>query len=227
MSLKFRKISGPEELEDVFRLRYKVYCEEWGFEKPEDHPGAVERDEFDQHSIHFVAANEHIIGTVRIILNSDKGFPLMQHSRVDADLSSLDWAKVGEISRLAISKDYRRRTEDRFIYEGNGMEPPPITVENERRRQHAIVVGLYKSLYIESKKIGLTHWIGVMAKGLCLLLRRTGIAFVPIGPEVDYHGPRTPYLATIEEIEKEVARLNPALYKEAMEELRAAGLPEV
>lgn len=209
----------------MFRLRYKVYCDEWGFERPEDHPSGIEKDEFDDHSLHFVATNEQIIGTVRIILPSDKGFPILHHSQIDADLSSLDWRKVGEISRLAISKDYRRRTEDRFIYEGNGVEPPPITAENEKRRRHEIVVGLYKSLYIESKKIGLTHWIGVMARGLCLLLRRMGIAFVPIGPEVDYHGPRTPYLASIDEIEREVARTNPELFREAMEELRVAGVP--
>jgi putative hemolysin len=56
----------------VYRLRYKVYVEEFGFEKAEDHLEGYEIDEYDSDSIHFAALNENqeVIGTLRMILNS-------------------------------------------------------------------------------------------------------------------------------------------------------------
>ena len=75
-------------------------------------------------------------------------------------------------------------------------------------------------MYVESKRIGLTHWYAVMAKGLFILLKRMGIIFKPIGPETDYHGLRTPYLGVIAEIEEEASRLNPELFNEFQEALK-------
>ena len=210
--LLFRKVATDEERQEVFRLRYKVYCEEWGFEKPEDHPGWIEKDEFDARSVHFVAkvnkdGDERIIGTVRIILPSDKGFPIEKHCRITSDLSGIDRKKIGEISRLAISKDYRKRLDDAY-YENkdlsNVVSVPAANIERRRSRQ-AIVCGLYRSIYIESKEQGLTHWYAVMTMGLYTLLKRIDIVLKPIGPEVDYHGFRTPYIASIAEIEQNVA----------------------
>jgi len=67
--------------------------------------------------------------------------------------------------------------------------------------------------------LGLTHWYAVMAKGLYLLLKKMGILFVPIGPEINYHGLRSPYLGSIEDIEKEASKTNPELLKEFRDEL--------
>jgi N-acyl amino acid synthase of PEP-CTERM/exosortase system len=218
----FRKVVDKAELEEVFRLRYKVYCDEWGFEKAEDHPGGLEFDIFDSISRHFISLNEtwQIIGTIRIILNSEKGFPIENHCSIDADLSNVNRDKIGEISRLAVSKEFRKRFEDRFIYDGTPEYIQQQEATHERRRRHEIVTGLYKCLYGESKKIGLTHWYAVMAKGLYILLKRMGILFKPIGPEIYYHGLRTPYLGSIADIEEEVSRLHPELFKEFQEALK-------
>ena len=222
MQFHFRKVVDKAELEEVFRLRYKVYCDEWGFEKVEDHPGGLEFDVFDSNSRHFISLNEtwQIIGTVRVILNSEKGFPIEQHCTINADLSHLHRDKIGEISRLAVSKEFRKRFEDRFIYDGTPEYIQQQAVAHERRRRHEIVIGLYKCMYVESKRIGLTHWYAVMARGLFILLKRMGIIFKPIGPETDYHGLRTPYLGSIAEIEDEVSRLNPELFNEFQEALK-------
>ena len=117
---RFITISNNEPLiNEVYRLRYKVYCEEWGFEKPEDHPGGLEMDQFDAHSVHIGAVLKEtglLIGTIRIIMNSNMGFPIENHCRIEKDLSWLDKARIGEISRLAVSKDYRKRAIDKLIY---------------------------------------------------------------------------------------------------------------
>lgn len=226
--IHFKKVTTKAELEEVFRLRYRVYCEERGFERPQDHPDGLEADRFDKYSVHFAAYNEKrdTVGTARIILDSDEGFPLERNCVIDRDVSLLERRRLGEISRLAVSKDYRRRVEDRFIYDGEGdLLPDPPEVANDRRNRHEIVLGLYKNIYIESKKLGLTHWYTVMAKGLYLLMAKMGMVFSPIGPTIDYHGLRTPYLGSIEEIEKEVARLSPSLFREATGELGSLKRP--
>lgn len=223
-NLEFRMVTDKGELDEVYKLRYKVYCEEKGFESPEDHPGGVEIDKYDENSVHFIALNarRHIIGTARLILNSEKGFPIEKNSKIETDISGIERSRLGEISRLAVSKEYCRRVEDQFIYFGvsekDSFEIPNIF--HDHRRRQLIVLGLYKLIYIEGKKRGLTHWFAVMSKGLYLLLRKIGIVFRPIGPAVNYHGLRAPYLGSIAEIEAAVERVSPEFFKQAREELR-------
>jgi N-acyl amino acid synthase of PEP-CTERM/exosortase system len=217
----FKRSDNEEELDQIYRLRYKVYVEEWGFERSEDHPKGIEKDEFDEHAIHFLAKRDgQIIGTIRIIRNSEKGFPLERHCTLHTDLSSLGRNAIGEISRLAVSKEYRRRAEDKYLY---GISTIPDDERSmtilERRSRQEIVLGLYKCMYQESKTTGLTHWCVAMARGLYVLLKRMGIVFTPIGPEIDYHGLRTPYLVCIEDLERETRRTKPDLYREFTEQL--------
>jgi len=225
IQFKFKKVTGEDELKEIFKLRYKVYCEEWGFENPSEHPERLEFDEFDKHSIHFAAIEEdanQLIGTVRIILNSEKGFPIERHCKIDTDLTHIKRDKIGEISRLAISKVYRRRLEDHFTYEAISKTYQDLhKVPYERRRRQEIVIGLYKCIYVESKRIGLTHWYAIMGQGLFLLLQRMGIAFKSIGPEINYHGVRKPYVGHVEEMEKTLSKENPELFKEFAGELNS------
>jgi N-acyl amino acid synthase of PEP-CTERM/exosortase system len=201
---RFFTISNNEPLiNEVYRLRYKVYCDEWRFEKPEDHPGGLEMDQFDAHSVHIGAVlkeNGLLIGTIRIILKSDLGFPIENHCRFDKDLSWLDRARIGEISRLAVSKDYRRRAIDKLLYnDGDKIDEKDFFHDHDERRktEFLIIMGLYICMYKECVALGLTHWYALMAKGLYLLLSRTGINFQKAGPQVDHHGLRIPYVGSI------------------------------
>ena len=230
------KVLDDSGLKEIYRLRYKVYVEEWGFERPENHPDGIEIDEFDKNSVHFATKNENenIIGTVRLILNSPIGFPIEKRCKLNINKDELPRNYLAEISRLAISKQYRRRAEDKCIYgpeEERRREVIDIsnTVQQyqrraedkyrsgelyERRRGPDLVLSLYKAIYHESKRRNITHWYAVMTKGLYILLKRFGIDFEPIGQPVDYHGIRTPYLGDIKKIEHEVSIKNPELYEE-------------
>jgi N-acyl amino acid synthase of PEP-CTERM/exosortase system len=204
----FRKIWRDDPLmTEVYQLRYKVYCEEWGFEKPEDHPGGLERDEYDARAVHFgalAADSGELIGTIRIILNSELGFPIERHCVFDADLSFVDKNRIAEISRLAVSKDFRRRAVDQLIYSDGRCHEEILEQSrlNKERRKHEfyIIMGLYICMYQESLALGLTHWYGLMARGLHILLRRSSIHFQPIGPEINHHGRRVPYIGDIAEL---------------------------
>lgn len=215
---EFRKISRDDPLiDEVYRLRYKVYCDEWGFEKPEDHPGGIEYDEFDKYSVHLVALTKdqgQLIGTMRLILASEMQFPIETHCIITSDLSKIPRNCIGEISRLAVSKDYRRRVGDRLLYDRGEMADEALKQIGDERRKNefAIITGLYTCMYKESLALGLTHWYAVMAKGLTILLKRLSITFEQIGPEVDYHGIRTPYIGAINNIAKEVFRENPDFF---------------
>ena len=203
-------------------MRYKVYCDEWGFEKAEDHPGGLEVDHYDAHSVHIGALlkeNGMLIGTIRIILDSDLGFPIEKHCKFDKDLSWHDKARIGEISRLAVSKDYRRRAVDKLLYnDGQGLDESAFFSDQEERRKNEflIIMGLYICMYKESLALGLTHWYALMAKGLYILLNRMGICFQQAGPQLDYHGLRIPYIGSIGEIYDKLC-LGKAEYFEAYE----------
>lgn len=216
---EFKKLSHNDPLlEEVYKLRYKVYCDEWGFERPEDHPGGIEQDEFDAHSVHFAAIrkeDQKLVGTTRIILQSELGFPIEEHCCINEDILKSDKALWGEISRLAVSKEFRKRTGDDSIYKHE--DPQFINInspfQEKRKNENQIVIGLYKCIYRESMERGLTHLYAVMAKGLFLLLSRIGLNFIQAGPGVEYHGIRTPYIGCIQKMLEEFSRTNNNLYQ--------------
>ncbi|WP_282756071.1 PEP-CTERM/exosortase system-associated acyltransferase [Desulfuromonas thiophila] len=217
-SFRFERVERDDpRMADLYRLRYQVYCTECGFERAEDHPGGLETDIYDPYSSHFCATvieTGSIVGAVRIILDSPLGFPIEKHCQLDpCRRYDGDPKKIGEISRLAISKEFRRREIDRAIYSQREFNPAEVRQVHEQRRQFEclIVAGLYQCVYQESLTLGLTHWYAVMVKGLCGLLRRWGIVWNQVGEQVEYHGLRVPYLAGIAENEKRVAALNPLL----------------
>ncbi len=207
----------------ICKLRYQVYVNEWGFERPEDHPGGLEQDEYDRHSIHFSACPKHsddVIGAARIILGSERPLPIERHFDIKQFPPGVKREQTAEISRLAVSKEFRCRAIERAVF---ATEQAPANrvqgmLENHRefRRkfEHQLLRGLYVSLYRESKLRGVTHWFTVMAKGLYVILKRWGISFEQIGPARDYHGTRAPYLISIQSIERSLQINNPALYHE-------------
>ena len=69
---QFVSADTPELLNEVFRIRYQVYCIENEFEDPKRNPGGLERDEFDEHSVHALlvhCASQTPVGTVRLVLH--------------------------------------------------------------------------------------------------------------------------------------------------------------
>jgi N-acyl-L-homoserine lactone synthetase len=164
----------------VLRLRYEVYCLERGFEKVTDHPQGLESDPYDENAIHLAAIcerSQEVVGTVRLIMHSDLGFPLEKIFEVDLAGGSVCKSRIGEISRLSVPRKHR----DNFT----------------------IVKKLFQGIAIESRDLGLTHWCAAMAKGLPVLLKRKKIYFQQIGPEIEYHGPRAPFFGPIFDIARE------------------------
>lgn len=209
-------VENMQDLEKLYQLRYDVYCLQKGFLDPGNYPDRCESDIYDQNALHFGAFDDlgNALGTLRLIKNSDMGFPLLDYCEVNVPDNVL--ANTGEISRLAVSKIIRKRKSDGeygMSAEGEGVDMQEARLQDNRRRHRPdIVVGLYKSLYQESKKHGITHWMAVMEPGLLKLLKRFYFDFEPIGPEVDYYGPVRPYMVSLDDVENKVYESSKPFY---------------
>nr|WP_320114311.1 PEP-CTERM/exosortase system-associated acyltransferase [uncultured Desulfuromonas sp.] len=216
----FKKVDIADPLmEEVYRLRYQVYCSECGFESSDDHPLGMERDAYDACASHFCAVAVRsgvVVGTVRVVHESAMGLPLERHCELDGQGGFYNAKRcVGEISRLAISKQYSRREIDDVICRltSSGRLVLGGFADLRRSLEAYIVSGLYQCLYQHSLEHGLTHWYAVMVEGLPKLLKRRQIYWRQIGKEVDCHGRRIPYEAEIATNRARVSRDNPWLLK--------------
>jgi len=238
MEFKFKKVDSEELLKEIYRVRYEVYCQECGFLPASAYPDGLEIDEFDDHSIHFAAfADGNVIGTSRLVMNSEHGYPLNDHCKeISVNESELSKAGLVEVSRLALRKSFRRRQEDgiyaveSYLKKSEGgilPENPDEKTEQDRKRQQPVVIlGLYKAMYQETRRVGFTHWYAAMEKKLWYALKTFHFTFQEIGPQVDYYGPVTPYLGVIEQLEKEVIDNSPGLWSFLLDGLEEEHWPK-
>ncbi|MCF6246261.1 MAG: PEP-CTERM/exosortase system-associated acyltransferase [Desulfobacula sp.] len=221
---RFGLVQNKDVLNDTFRMRHEVYVEEFGFERREDHQNGLETDEYENDSIHFACLNESdsVVGTIRLVLNSDKGLPIEHAVKTTFIGKKPDKSKISEISRLTVSRDLRRRKEDGMygvesylMKKEGGILPDDGSIPDEMsgRKNPIIVLGLYQVLYHESKRRGISHWYMITEKKLFYALKKYGFLFHQIGDPVEYHGERIPYLGIIQEIEKTLAKNNPDMLK--------------
>lgn len=223
----FSRVESSELLNEIFRLRYQVYCKECNFLREEDYPDGIEKDKYDPYSLHFVAQDQlGPIGTARLVLDSPHGFPPLEHHCSDnlrIDKTLLPRKQIAEISRLVISKEYRRRRNDGLYYNSEFEDRAKQTEALHRMRTMAL--GMYKEMYQESKRRSITHWYALMEKSLWLLLKLHNFNFEPIGDEIDVYGPVRPYLGDIKKMEKEVSEISPALFEYFVEGLESCHIP--
>lgn len=226
----FRLVVGadPTVVRTAQRLRYQVYCLEHGFERPEDCPGGVERDPYDRRSLHTLlqtnpegAAAPETVGTVRLVLpdpgDATRPFPIEEHCSgafyPDFDPARLPRATLGEISRFALSRHYRKRRGEPETPHGLAEDVAPLPPDDERRRvlPH-LTIGLFRGIVQMSAQAGVTHWYAVMELRLIRALHKFGIDFPIIGRAVEYHGERHPCMGTALGVLDGVKRARPAVY---------------
>jgi N-acyl amino acid synthase of PEP-CTERM/exosortase system len=204
----FTKITEPEQLRESYRLRFQVYGRECNFIKESDYPQGYETDEYDQFSGHFAGFDSQgrMVGAVRLVLPSSPQFPIEEHCpRLDFDHNLISRQNCAEVSRLTISKLYRRRAKDGLYYEPQAEDKK---VEDRGssflRRVRPMAFGLYRAMYQESKRMGIRYWFALMEKSLWKLLHIHGIVFHQIGPEVNFLGLVKPYIGDLRDLEKNV-----------------------
>lgn len=203
--------------DEAFRLRYQVYCVENPFEDPADNPEGLECDVLDESSVHCLLRHKRsraMAGAVRLVLpNQDDlahSFALQEVCKdpLIADPERFPVAKMAEVSRFCISKDFRKR-------QGDWLYPQSVEPEDrkdERRVIPNMTLGLIEGLVRMSLENGIFYWCAVMERPLLRLLSRLGIHFDNIGPLVDYHGRRQPCYIPLDTLLKRVYEERPDVW---------------
>lgn len=189
-------VNTDKHREDMYRLRYEVYVDEFKFAKPEKYPDGLEKDEFDDISsaciVYHIPTGEPA-ACIRLVPGYDcSQLPVEKYVGYSIDptiLGDLNTNRsiLAEISRLAVSKKFRRREKEH-------LTPVGFHDGEECRTYPLISVACFMACIILADIIKAENNIASMEPFLPRLIKRSGMFFEQIGKPVDYHGCRATYL---------------------------------
>ena len=187
----------PELKREVYRIRYKVYCEELKYESLEKFPDGLEQDDYDQHSIHYLLKHRpsgHYAGCVRVVLPKKQiekpNFPLEKACPKGFFFSQRSRANFCEISRLAVLSKFRRQKPGK-----KGMEGMFFSYyRNQTNQPHKsffpiIPLSLYWACIGTGPFLNLDV-LALMEPRLARHFRHYGIVSQQIGDYINYRGKR-------------------------------------
>ena len=194
----------------AYRLRFEVYCKQLRFPGFEPHrfPTAMETDCYDHRSKHCLLRHRDTgewAGLVRLVLadpkDPDKPFPTEIQAASSLDercLSDIDRREVGEISRLIVAPNFRKRRGEYVTPYGSADPRLPLPL-----------LGLLAGAMRLSAENDVKYWLAVMEPHLNRLLRRLGLSLEPIGPAVSFCGTRYPCLGEVSAVLRSAGQTNP------------------
>ena len=193
----------PELRDHVYRIRYDVYCDELKYEPTDQFPDKRETDEYDARSRHCLLLHRSsnlFAGCVRLVLpdpkNPGAGLPFEQScaGRLYPEIVEPIFDRrhaIGELSRLAVPLQFRRRNGEKNKALGNLDIPEPKSAE--LRQFSHIPMGLYLACSAIGVMTGLDGVFAMMELRLARHLQRFGIIFQQAGDVVDHHGQRAAF----------------------------------
>lgn len=186
--LYFKVADSDFELQNCYRLRYKVYCEEKRWISPSDFPDKMERDEYDTKAVQVIAMNEdfEIVGMMRILQEADfSKLPYQEHPGMKGN--KVQASNAAELSRFVVTA-----TKSRYY----------------------VVKGLLRAVYQTSRNMGIDNWIFMYEPSLKRLLANFKFFTDPLCLPTKYYGALTMVgLADIPKLEKIWRRNNPDAWK--------------
>jgi N-acyl amino acid synthase of PEP-CTERM/exosortase system len=206
----------PGLIKTALAIRYQVYCLERKFEDRQQHVDHLESDAFDRKAIHsliFHRPTAEAIGTARLILPGAEAeaLPVQQLLRANNLVAGhyFPAAKTAEVSRFAISNEFRRRRSD-----GQPAFSPDqkLRLVESERRSNLPCLGLIQALLRRSVARGITHWAAVMEPKLLRMLAGMGVHFTPVGPLVSHHGWRQPSYCDLSHMLQTLRRERPQFW---------------
>lgn len=201
-------VAHPDRHETA-RIRYRVYCEEFGYENPNRFPNQAETDAFDDHSVHCLithVASGMPAGCVRICPATVDGehrplpYDLCCVASLDPEaLASIDAPRdrLCEASRFAVDGAFRRRSGETFSRFG---EIASLDLSDRERRTFPLIsVALMLAGTAMAELLERPYMFAVMEPFLPRLLKRSGMLFQRMGRDVDHHGVRAVYVTDTRE----------------------------
>lgn len=202
--------------EQVFRVRHAVYCEDLGWEPVR--ANGLETDAYDPQSVHCLlrhAQTGALVGTTRLILadgDPTHELPVEQSCRETIDRSLVDPSRlprdlVGEVSRLAVTKQFRQR-------KGESESPGGLVNEDDFMPRGAmarfpfIPVALYMGAAAVAQRLGREYVLVLTEPRLALHFSRIGFDIQKIGGPIEHRGLREPSLLRTSKV---IAGLRPLI----------------
>ena len=190
----------PDLLEQVYRLRYRVYCLEHAFEDPAQYPANLETDPFDAISEQVALVyrpTSEVIGTVRLVLpgQTEPPLPIFQVlGAAESDrLREYPRSQLAEISRYAVAKSFRRRLGESEYPDVQWVDEP---AQANRRLSPHLTLGLMRAVLGISIARDIEYLCACMRPALLKLLHKAGLDFEPLGGLVNLHGARQPCIGS-------------------------------
>jgi N-acyl amino acid synthase of PEP-CTERM/exosortase system len=198
----------------AYAIRHQVYAEELGWEPTNDE--RLETDDCDGYAYHCLLEHKRsgdIAGCVRLVLPQIGGpgspLPCQMHRipmKRNRHLSEFVGTQVGEISRLAVPKNYRRRAmESGKPFVLGKQNTAVIHNEEDRRNFPNISIGLYLAAIALVDLCDLERVLVVMEPRLQRHLQRFGLIFHQISQAFELHGKRALFELPREELTRNMS----------------------
>ncbi|WP_165839951.1 PEP-CTERM/exosortase system-associated acyltransferase [Motiliproteus coralliicola] len=199
----------------AYSIRHQVYCEE--LEWLPSHNNFLETDPYDQVSHHCLlqnVTNNEFIGCIRMVLaipsepQASMPFQLTckQLKESEPDQEQLMQGLVGEVSRLAVLRQYRHRPQEQF--KAVSLTDADFGTAKQPRFPY-IPIGLYMGV-LEMARLHNVKTLYILTDpSLARHLCRLGGKLERIGDPVEHLGTRIPYKMVIDEV---ISQMNPALH---------------
>ena len=188
-------------LDEVFRLRYQVFCCQAKVPDFEacNYPNGRETDDYDRHSTHCLLrhrATGKPAGCVRLVLADpnlpSKAFPVERAARNQFNIALCDPDRMprqttAEISRLIIPRAPTDTSGAAQLYHHVSAFPFPVL---------GLLAGVMRLSHLHT----VTHLYASMEPLLNRLLRRFSLHFTPITPIIEHHGRRQAHLGVVAQV---------------------------
>ena len=191
----------------AYEIRYRVYCEEFGYEPTAVFRNHQEVDDFDCQSIHCLVTHRQSYmpaGCVRVVMveGSDK-LPMEKHAEQSLDRSFIDSFSdrretLCEISRLAVDCAFRRRRGEQNTRFGN-IDSTGFSVR-ERRSFPVISLALILGAGAVADVLNRKNCFAIMEPSLPNMLKRAGMKFSRVGEVFEFRGARAAYYGNMDEL---------------------------
>lgn len=188
---------GDYLIDETLKLRYQVFCEEFEFEDKNNFPDNKEFDQYDSSALHYLILHKStnkVIASIRLLLAESYPKLLLPYKNYcESPASNL---KQGELSRLVVAKEFRRRQSDGVHPLGvnsYNVVPHPVSII-QARNFPLVAVGIMLCGIATSCIAKRDLVFAMMEPKLQKVLAKYGIHFDQVGEVTKYHGLRAAYV---------------------------------
>jgi N-acyl amino acid synthase of PEP-CTERM/exosortase system len=171
-----------------YNLRYKIYCLEKGFEQAEKFKDEMEKDAYDDTSIHFIVkSNDCWIGAFRLVIDQFGNLPFQKVTEVNATQIIQNQIRAAEISRFGILRPFQSLKNGQPQLESSTNESELMLKLLQAARDYCL-----------ANDIGFI--ISLCKRSMARVISKFGLQAQPLGPAIDYKGMRFPFAINLDEI---------------------------